>query len=71
MLPLLLLPSYEIVLVIIAVSIYIIIAFLSAHFQKSKEDIVISPLSVHLSVMLSPPKPLDEIQPNLVSELLT
>ena len=26
---------------------------------------------VRLSVMLSPPKPLDEIQPNLVSELLT
>ena len=27
--------------------------------------------SVGLSVMLSPPKPLDEIQPNLVCELLT
>ena len=27
--------------------------------------------SVRLSVMLSPPKPLDEIQPNLVCELLT
>ena len=28
-------------------------------------------LSVRLSVTLSPPKPLDEIQPNLVCELLT
>ena len=28
-------------------------------------------LSVRLSVMLSPPKPLDEMQPNLVCELLT
>ena len=27
--------------------------------------------SVRLSVMLSPPKPLEEIQPNLVCELLT
>ena len=27
--------------------------------------------SVHLSVMLSPPKPFDKIQPNLVCELLT
>ena len=27
--------------------------------------------SVRSSVMLSPPKPLDEIQPNLVCELLT
>ena len=26
---------------------------------------------LRLSVMLSPPKPLDEIQPNLVCELLT
>ena len=32
-------------------------------------DIVIA--SIRLSVMLSPPKPLDEIQPNLVCELLT
>ena len=28
-------------------------------------------LSIRLSVMLSPPKPLDQIQPNLVCELLT
>ena len=28
-------------------------------------------MSVHLSVVLSPPKPLDEIQPNLVCELFT
>ena len=38
-------------------------------FLKSEGDIVIA--SVRLSVMLSSPKPLDEIQPNLVSELLT
>ena len=29
------------------------------------------PPSVCLSIMLSPPKPLDEIQPNSVCELLT
>ena len=38
-------------------------------FKKSKGDIVIA--SVCPSVMLSPPKPLGEIQPNLVRELLT
>ena len=37
-------------------------------FLKSEGDIVIA--SVRLSVMLSPPKPLDENQPNLVCELL-
>ena len=36
---------------------------------KSEEDIVIA--SVRPSVMLSPPKPLDQIQPNLVCELPT
>ena len=36
-------------------------------FLKSEGDIVIA--SVRLSVMVSPPKPLDEIQPNLVCEL--
>ena len=42
-------------------------------FLKREGDIVIASvrLSVRPSVMLSPPKPLDEIQPNLVSELLT
>ena len=46
-------------------------------FKKSEGDIVIPSVClsvhppVHLSVMLSPPKPLDEIQPNLVCELLT
>ena len=35
------------------------------------EGIAISPTSVRLSVTLSPPKPLDKIQPNLVCELLT
>ena len=42
-------------------------------FLKNEGDIVIAPVrpSVCLSVMLSPPKPLDEIQPNLVCELLT
>ena len=48
-----------------------------AFLEKSEGDIVIASVrqsvhpSVHLSVMLSPPKPLDEIQPNLVCELLT
>ena len=36
---------------------------------KSEGDIVIA--SVRPSVLLSPPKPLYEIQPNLVCELLT
>ena len=42
-------------------------------FRKSVGDIVIASvcLSVRLFVMLSPPKPLDRIQPNLVSGLLT
>ena len=42
-------------------------------FRKNVRDIVIPSvrLSVCLSVMLSPPKPLDRIQPNLVSGLLT
>ena len=42
-------------------------------FRKSVGDIVIASvrLSVGLSDMLSPPKPLDRIQPNLVSGLLT
>ena len=42
-------------------------------FLKSEWDIVIAPIrpSVWVSVMLSPPKPLDEIQPNLACELLT
>ena len=31
----------------------------------------VRPWSVRLSVILSPPKPFDEIQPNLVCELLT
>ena len=41
--------------------------------KKSEGDIVITflRLSVCPSVMLSPPKPLDEIQPNLVCKLLT
>ena len=37
-------------------------------FLKSEGDIVIA--SVRLSIMHSPPKPLYEIQPNLVCELL-
>ena len=42
-------------------------------FKKSEGDIVIASVrpSVCPFVMLSPPKPLDEIQPNLVCELLT
>ena len=33
------------------------------------KGILLSPPSVHPSATLSPPKPLDEIQPNLVCEL--
>ena len=44
---------------------------LSPSFFKKAKGILQSPLSVRLSVMLSPPKPLDEIQTNLVCELLT
>ena len=40
-------------------------------FLKKAKGILLSPLSVRPSVMLSPPKPLDEIQPNLVCELFT
>ena len=39
-------------------------------FLKKRRGILQSPPSVRLSVTLSPPKPLDEIQPNLVCELL-
>ena len=44
-----------------------------AFFKKSKGDIVFSSvcLSVRPPVITSPHKPLDEIQPNLVCELLT
>ena len=48
--------------------------FLSPHFfKKSVGDIAITSMrpSVCPSITLSPPKPLDEIQPNLVCELLT
>ena len=45
--------------------------YLSPRFFKKAKGILLSPLSVRPSVMLSPPKPLDEIQPNLVCELLT
>ena len=48
--------------------------FLSPRFFKKAKGILLSPPSVRptvrLSVMLSPPKPLDEIQPNLVCEFL-
>ena len=42
-------------------------------FFKNEGDIVIASVcpSVRPSVMLSPPKPLGKIQPNLVYELLT
>ena len=40
-------------------------------FFKKASGILQSPPSVRPSVTLSPPKPLDEIQPNLVCELLT
>ena len=48
---------------------------LSPRFLEKASGILLSPPSVcpsvRLSVMLSPPKPLDGIQPNLVSGLLT
>ena len=48
---------------------------LSPRFLEKASGILLSPPSVcpsvRLSVMLSPPKPLDRIQPNLVSGLLT
>ena len=44
---------------------------LSPRFFKKASGILQSPPSVCLSVTLSPPKPLDKIQPNLVCELLT
>ena len=47
-----------------------IILIIPALLKKAK-GILQSPPSVRLSVMLSPPKPLDEIQPNLVCGLLT
>ena len=47
--------------------------YLSPRFflKKSEGDIVFASVrpSVRLSIMQSPPKPLDEIQPNLVREL--
>ena len=50
-------------------------SLLSPRFFKKASGILQSPPSVcpsvHPSVTLSPPKPLDEIQPNLVCELLT
>ena len=47
--------------------------FIPTLFRKSVGDIVIASVrpSVRLSVMLSPPKPLDRIQPNFVNGLLT
>ena len=43
--------------------------FYSTLLSKSVRDIAIA--SLRPSVTLSPPKPLDKIQPNLVCELLT
>ena len=44
-----------------------------AFILKSEGEIAIASVRpyIRLSVMLSPPKPFDEIQPNLVCELLT
>ena len=39
----------------------------TVNFGKIPHNVFPGCTSVHLSVMLSPPKPLDEIQPNLVS----
>ena len=41
---------------------------LSPTLVKKAKGILLPPPSVRLSVMISPPKPLDEIQPNLVCE---
>ena len=46
-------------------------AYLSPRFFKKEMGILQSSPSVRLSVTLSPPKPLDKIQPNLVCVLLT
>ena len=43
----------------------------SPHIFKKAMSILQSPPSVCPSVTLSPPKPFDKIQPNLVCELLT
>ena len=59
--------------------VFLLLFFLSPRFLEKMWGILLSPpsicqsirLSVCLSVMLSPPKPLDRIQPNLVSGLLT
>ena len=54
----------------LACNIWISTVIIPTLFRKSVGDIVIA--SVHLSIrLLSPPKPLDRIQPNLVSGLLT
>ena len=47
------------------------LTYLSPCFFKKAKGILLSPPSVRPSVMLFPPLPLDEIQPNLVCELLT
>ena len=47
----------------------IIRILLSPHFFFKKQWGYCNPL--HPSITLSPPKPLDQIQPNLVCELLT
>ena len=49
----------------------ILLLLLSPRFFKKASGILQSPPSVRLSVTLSSPKPLDEIQPNLVCVLLT
>ena len=62
--------KYELVVIIVQTQGWCYL--LSPRFLKKRRGYCyrLSP-SVRPSVMLSPPKPLDEIQPNLVCELLT
>ena len=51
--------------------VYQRMSYLSPRFFKKAQGILLSPPSIRPSFMLSPPKPLNEIQPNLACELLT
>ena len=51
--------------------LFINLYLLSPRFFKKASGILQSPPSVRPSVTLSPPKPLDEIQPSLVCECVT
>ena len=59
----------ENIVIMLCVALYLVIN--PTLFFKKAKGLLQSPPSVRLSDMLSPPKPLDEIQPNLVCELIT